>query len=100
MSTKITDARIAELERLTKLKKSLQDDINGKKAEMQKILNSMNAESQAMASSSSNAVKERRGKGTSRLDHQDVIDSLDIAIERLEADYAKVDKELETLKKL
>lgn len=67
---------------------------------MQNIRNSMSEETQALVSSSSQAAKKRRGKDTSTLDHQDVIDANDLAIRRLEEDYASVQKELEDLETL
>lgn len=83
-----------------KLKEDLKEKIRAQKAEMQKIRDAMNAETQESISSSSRAAKQRRRKVQSSLNHQEVIDSLDITISRLEEDYAHVHKDLEDLKKL
>lgn len=100
MSTKITDARMKELEQLTKLKDDLKEKIRAHKAEMQRLRDTMDAEARESISSSSRAAKKRRGKDQSSLNHQEVVDSLDITIARLEEHYNNVDNELEGLKGL
>lgn len=100
MSNKITDARIQELERLQSLKNELKEKIEAEQDGMQTILDSMNAEAQELVSSSSRAAKDARGKGSSSLDHQDVVEAHKLAIERLEEQFSEVVKELEELEEL
>lgn len=100
MSNKITDARIQELTRLQNLKNELQEKIRQEQEAMQAILDSMSAEAQELASSSSRATKEARRKESSSLSHEDVIDAHGIAIARLEEQFSKVVEELEGLEEL
>lgn len=67
MSNKITDARIQQLERLRNLKNQVQEKIQEKRDAMQAILDSMNAETQELVSSSSRAAKDARRKDTFNL---------------------------------
>jgi hypothetical protein len=97
MSNKITDARIEELQRLKNLKEQLRAQIQIEQDDMQKILDSMNDEAQESVSSSSKAAKAARGKTSSSLDHQDVIDAHEMAIARLEEEFSGVERELEEL---
>ncbi|KAL5331647.1 hypothetical protein ACEPPN_001182 [Leptodophora sp. 'Broadleaf-Isolate-01'] len=92
MSNKITDARIRELERLQSLKSDLKEKIEAEQDGMQKILDSMNEEAQE--------PKDARGKGSSSLYHQDVIEAHRMAIERLEEQFSEVMRELEQLEEL
>ena len=94
MSNKIIDARIKELQRLKGLKKELSDKIQTQKDAMQKILDTMDDEAQEVASSSSKAAKAARGIASSSLNHQDTIDTLELALGRLEEDYSGVEREL------
>jgi chromosome segregation ATPase len=100
MSNAITEARLDELETLKKRKETLQDKIRAEGDKMQELIDSMNTPTKDAISSSSKAAKDRRRKDTSTLDHQDVIDACEMAIARLEEDYANVEQELEDLKKL
>ncbi|KAF8847264.1 hypothetical protein BDZ45DRAFT_347781 [Acephala macrosclerotiorum] len=97
MSNKITDARIEELQRLKSLKEQLRAQIQMKQDDMQKILDSMNDEAQESVSSSSKAAKAARGKASSSLDHQDIIDAHEMAVARLEEEFSGVERELEEL---
>lgn len=67
---------------------------------MQALRDSMNAETQESVSSSSRAAKDARGKESSSLNHQDVLDAYELAIARLEEDYSQIEKELEELKEV
>lgn len=100
MSNKITDARIKELERLRKLKEDLKEKIQTEQDAMQAILNSMNGDAQILVFSSSKAAKDARGKESSNLSHQEIVDSYKIAIERLEEQFSKVEEELKGLEEL
>jgi len=100
MSNKITDARIKELERVKKLKEDLKGKIQAQQDAMQAILDSMDDDAQALVSSSSKAAKDARGKESSTLNHQDLVDSYKITIERLEEEFSKVEEELKGLEEL
>jgi len=100
MSNKITDARIVELQKLKDLKKVLSDKIQTQKDDMQKIFDSMDDEAREFASSSSKAAKAARGIASSSLNHQDTIDTLELAIGRLEEDYSGVERELKELEEV
>jgi hypothetical protein len=100
MSNKITDARIKELERLRSLKSELMEKIEESQNSMLAILESMDATAQELVSSSSRAAKAARGKESSSLDHQDVIEAHKMAIVRLEEQFSQVEKELEEMDKL
>jgi SMC interacting uncharacterized protein involved in chromosome segregation len=97
MSNKITDARIKELQRLKDRKTKLTGQIQTRKDEMQKILDSMDDKAQGSASSSSRAAKAARGKASSSLNHQDVIDAHNIAIAKWKEELSEVEKELKDL---
>lgn len=100
MSNKITDARIEELARLRNRKNELQDKIERERKEMQALLDSMSPEAQELASSSSKVTKSVRGKESSNLSHEDVVESYALAIDRLEEDFSNVVRELEGLEEL
>ncbi|PVH68094.1 hypothetical protein DL98DRAFT_522961 [Cadophora sp. DSE1049] len=101
MSTKITQARIQELESLQRRKADLQERIQAKKDEMTKIRDGMESEGTAdMMSSSSAAALRRRGKETSKLTNADVLESLDMAIDRLQEEMLEVEGELKKFKDL
>src|SRR4051812_12150221 len=101
MSTKITTARIEQLEVLQRRKDSLQEKILEKKKIMTEIRNAMEDGGTAdIMSSSSKAALKRRGNEPSTLTNDDVLDSLDIAIERLEEEMGNLDDELQELKDL
>lgn len=100
MSNKITDARIEELARLQNLKNELQEKLRKEREGMQAILDSMSPETQELVSSSSKATKDVRGKESSNLRHQDLLDACMITIDRLEEDFSNVEKELEGLQDL
>ena len=101
MSSKITDARIDELRRLTRLKEELQEKIQNEKDAMQAIRQAMVKDNTGeLVSSSSRAAKENRNIQPSTLNHDDVLEAHGEAIERLEEQFAKVDKELRGLEEL
>ncbi|GAB1311845.1 hypothetical protein MFIFM68171_02055 [Madurella fahalii] len=100
MSNRITDARIKELERLKQLKEELKERIQKEQDAMQAMLDLMNDDVQALVSSSSKAAKEARGKESTTLSHQEVVDAYKIAIERLEEEFSKVEEELKELEEL
>ncbi|CAD6444829.1 d67c9873-148d-4e96-a617-e37e28981b5f-CDS [Sclerotinia trifoliorum] len=100
MSNKITNARIAELQRLMDRKDELRTTIQEKQDAMQRIVDTMNEEAQTLTSSSAKAVMAARGKVSSTLSYQDEVDSYEIAIARLEELYAEVEAELKGLQEL
>lgn len=96
MSNKITDARIAELQQLKDLKDELSDKIQKQKDEMQNILDSMDDEAQ---NSHRHLQKQQRlleveGRLVSTIRTQSM---LELAIDRLEEDYSRLETELEAL---
>jgi hypothetical protein len=101
MSTKITSARIEELESLQKRKENLQEKIQEKKDKMTEIRNAMeDGDTADIMGSSSTAALEKRGKKTSTLTNDDLLAALDIVIDRLVNETLKVDEELQNLKDL
>lgn len=101
MSNKITDARVGGLERLSKFKDELKGKIQRKKAKMQEINDAIErAGTTEVILSSSTAVFINRGKKVPTLTNTDVLNSMDLAIIRLEEQFSNVDKELNQLKKL
>ena len=101
MSNKITDARIEELESLERLKEELKEKIQEKKDKMKEIRDAMERGDTAdVILSSSTAALKRRGKEAFNLTNDDPLDALDIAVERLEEQFSKVDEELNHLKEL
>jgi hypothetical protein len=96
----ITDARIKELERVRKLKEDLKEKIQAQQDAMQALLDSMDDDAQTLASSSSKAAKDARGKESRTLNHQELVDSYKIAIERLEEQFSKAEEELKGLEEL
>jgi hypothetical protein len=69
---------------------------------MQAILDSMDEVTQDSTQSSSRAAKDKRRKEKDRsnFSHDDAVEIHQMAIERLEEDYAHVVKELEDLERL
>jgi hypothetical protein len=97
MSSKITDARIEELRRLMSRRDELEAKIQKEQDGLQEILDSMNDDAQEFVSSSSRAAKAARGRESSSLAHQDVIEAYKMAIARLEEEFSEVKRELEEL---
>jgi len=98
---KITDARIEELKKLAELKGKLKEKIEKKKGTMKKIRDAMEVGGTAdIMLSSSTAALTRRRKETSTLTNEDLLESLDMTIERLEERFSKVTEELDQLKEL
>jgi hypothetical protein len=102
MSGKITDARIEELRTLRDRRDELSGKIEKEKEGMQAILDSMDEVTQDSTQSSSRAAKDKRRKEKDRsnFSHDDAVEIHQMAIERLEEDYAHVVKELEDLERL
>lgn len=68
---------------------------------MQAIADAMEKDkTDALISSSSKAAREARGKQPSTLSDEDVLEACEIAIQRLEEQFAKVEGELRALKEL
>ncbi|KAK1770092.1 hypothetical protein QBC33DRAFT_530119 [Phialemonium atrogriseum] len=99
-SNKITDARIEQLERLQKLKDELTQKLETEQDGMRALLNSMTSETQDSISSSSNTAKSGRRKKVSSLTHKDAIEGHGMAVQRLQEQFNKVDKELDDMKEL
>ena len=97
MSGKITDARIEQLNSLRDKRDELIGKIQKEKEGMQTILDSMDEVTQDSTQSSSRAAKDKRGreKDKSNFSHDDAIEIHQMAIKRLEEDYAHVVEELE-----
>jgi len=101
MSTKITSARIEELKSLQRRKDDLQEKIQEKKDKMTEIRNAMeDGDTADIMLSSSTAALRKRGKEPSTLTNEDLLEALDIAIDRLEEEKLDVDEELRNLKDL
>ena len=102
MSGKITDARIEQLNSLRDKRDELIGKIQKEKEGMQTILDSMDEVTQDSTQSSSRAAKDKRGreKDKSNFSHDDAIEIHQMAIKRLEEDYAHVVEELEDLEQL
>lgn len=101
MSNRITDARIEELEKLRERKDELKERIKKKKDGMKEILDAMErGETADIILSSSTAALNKRGKNVSKFTNEDMLEIQEMAIERLEEDYSKVEEELNGLKEL
>lgn len=101
MSTKITSARIEELESLQRRKQNLQEKIQEKKDKMTEIRNAMeDGDTAEIMGSSSAAALRKRGKEPSTLTNEDLLEALDSAVDRLEEEKLEVDEELKNLKDL
>jgi hypothetical protein len=102
MSGRITDARIGQLNSLRDKRDELIGKIQKEREGMKGILDSMDEVTQDSTLSSTRAAKNKRGreKGKSKFSHDDVIEIHQIAIKRLEEDYAHVIEELEGLEQL
>ncbi|KAF4631886.1 hypothetical protein G7Y89_g6248 [Cudoniella acicularis] len=102
MSGKITDARIEQLQDLRRRRDELIEKIQEEKNGMQNLLDLMDEETQDSTHSSSRAAKEKRGKDKdkSKFSHEKAIEIHELAIVRLEEDYAQVVKELEDLENI
>ncbi|KAF4626306.1 hypothetical protein G7Y89_g11854 [Cudoniella acicularis] len=99
MSNRITNARIEELEKLKERKDELKEKIKEKKDKMKEIRDAMERGDTAdMILSSSAAALNKRGKETSNLTNEDLLEIQEMAIERLEEQFSKVEEELKQLK--
>lgn len=101
MSNKITDVRIEELEKLKELKEKLQQKIQRKKDKMREIRDAMETgETADIILSSSAAALNKRGKEASNFTNEDLLEIQEMAIERLEEQFSKVQDELNGLMEL
>ena len=101
MPNKITDHRIQELERKIKRRDELKEKIQEEKDAMKAIADAMKKGSTGvLISSSSKAAKDARNKDSSTLTNEDILDTYDITIRRLEEQYKKVEEELKGLEEL
>jgi archaellum component FlaC len=99
--TKITDTRIEELEKLTERKEKLKEKLQKKKDQMKVIQDAMErGETVDLIMSSSTAALNNRGKKAHSDTGEDLLDILEMAIERIEEMYEEVTQELEGLKEL
>lgn len=99
MSTKITDARIEELERLKQLKEDLIEKIQKRKDEMKEIRDAMErGETADIMLSSSAAALSARGKESSNFINDELLEIEELVIERLEEQLSKVEEEIDGLK--
>lgn len=96
--TKITDARIEQLERIKKRKDDMRAKLCTARQAMEEILNSMCPETRRLIVASTRASKQNRNQEPSSLVLEDEIEVQDLAVKRLDEDYAKFEKELVDLK--
>ena len=101
MSNKITDARIEQLKKLMQLKEDLKERINKKTEEMKEIRHAMErGGTTSIILSSTVAALIKRGKKSSNLTNEDVLEIQQVAIDRLEEQSSKAEGELKELKEL
>lgn len=99
MSTKITDARIEELERLKQRKEDLIEKIQRRKDEMKEIRDAMDrGETAGIMLSSSAAALSARGKEPSNFTNDELLEIEELVIERLEEQLSEVEIEIDGLK--
>ena len=96
--TKITDARIEQLERIQKRKVKMRAKLCKVKQAMEEILHSMCPETRQLIVSSTRASKQNRSQEPSSLGLEDEFEAQGLAVNRLDEDYAKFEKELADLK--
>jgi hypothetical protein len=96
--TKITDARIEQLEIIKKRKDEMRAKLCKVKQGMEEMFHSMCAETRQLIVSSTRASKQNRNQGPSNLGLAEEIEAQDLAVKRLDEDYAKFEKELVDLK--
>jgi ABC-type Fe3+-citrate transport system substrate-binding protein len=96
--TKITDARIEQLGRITKRKDEMRAKLCKVKQTMEEILHSMCPKTRQLIVSSTRASRQNRSQDAFILDLEDEIEAQDLAAKRLDEHYAKFEKELADLK--
>lgn len=101
MSNKITDARKEELERLMQLKEELRRKLQDTQDAMGEIQKAIERDGVGeLLSSSSRAARTGRKQAPSTLNHQEVLETYELAKSRLEEDFKKVEDELRGLQEL
>lgn len=100
MAGKITDARMEQLKLLDNRIQDLKQRQEKELAELEVLLSSMTKESKDSLSSTTKAVREKRGKAGPEFNHQDVIDMQRMVIDRLGEELARAQDELEGLQQL